>query len=90
MFAHLKDFVVVSAYSPQALAERDLATLRETIVATKPDFWEESEPGMFLAFFLVTRGGRTKSLKLNQPCGTARNGAVVLPASVFPRRWESW
>ena len=65
MFAHLKDFVVVSAYSPQALAERDLATLRETIVATKPDFWEESEPGMFLAFFLVTRGGRTKSLKLN-------------------------
>jgi hypothetical protein len=72
MLAKLKDFAVVCIHSPEALADRDLSTLRETITALKPDFWEETEPGTFLAFFLVTRGGRTKSLKLSAAVGSLR------------------
>jgi hypothetical protein len=72
VLARLKEFVVVSVHSPEALAERELATLRESISATEPDFWEEAEPGTFLVFFLVTRGGRTKSLKLSATVGSLR------------------
>jgi hypothetical protein len=72
VLAKLKDFAVVCIQSSGALSDRDLSTLRETITGLKPDFWEETEPGTFLAFFLVTRGGRTKSLKLSAAVGSLR------------------
>jgi len=72
MFAKMKEFVALCIHSPEALSDRDLSTLRETIIASKPDFWEETEPGTFLAFFLVTRGGRTKSLKLSAAVGSLK------------------
>jgi len=72
MLAKLKDFAVVCIHGPGPLADRDLSALRETITGLKPDFWEETEPGTFLALFLVTRGGRTKSLKLSAAVGGLR------------------
>ncbi len=72
MFAKLKEFIVVCIHSESPLTETDLSKLREIIVATKPHYWEETEPGIFLAFFLIKWGGRTKSLKLTASVGSLK------------------
>ena len=64
MFAKLKDYIVVCMHSKAPLSGLDLRRLQEKILASKPHYWEEYEPGIFLAFFLTRRGGRTKALKL--------------------------
>jgi hypothetical protein len=64
MFAKLKEYIVVCIYSKAPLSELDLRRLNERITASKPHYWEEYEPGTYLAFFLIRRGGRTRSLKL--------------------------
>jgi len=64
MLAKMKDYVVVCMYNKTPFSDLDLRRLREKIIASKPHYWEEYEPGVYLAFFLIKRGGRTKSLKL--------------------------
>jgi hypothetical protein len=64
MFAKLKEYIVVCIHSRAPLAGLDLRRLQERITAAKPHYWEEYEPGIYLAFFLIKRGGRTRSLKL--------------------------
>jgi hypothetical protein len=89
MLAKLKDFAVVCIHSPGPITDRDLSALRETITGLKPDFWEETEPGTFLAFFLVTRGGRTKSLKLSAAVGGLRKrGGAFGGIGVAKAVWE--
>ncbi|MBM4160423.1 MAG: hypothetical protein FJ217_04905 [Ignavibacteria bacterium] len=78
MLARLKEFIVVCVHGGQPMVEADLAAIRERIVASKPDYWEETEPGIFLAFFLIRRGGRTSSLKL-----TASVGSLKKPGTAF-------
>jgi hypothetical protein len=64
MLANLKEYIVVCLFAKDPLSDLDTRRLRERIVASKPHFWEEYEPGVYLAFFLIKRGGRTRSLKL--------------------------
>jgi hypothetical protein len=64
MFAKLKDYIVVCIHCKTPLSDLELRRLQEKILASKPAYWEEYEPGVFLAFFLVKSGGRTKALKL--------------------------
>jgi hypothetical protein len=64
MPAKMKDHVVVCMFNKTPFTDLDLRTLQEKILATKPHYWEEYEPGVYLAFFLIKWGGRTKSLKL--------------------------
>lgn len=64
MFAKLKQYIVVCMQSKAPLTGLELRRLQERITAAKPHYWEEYEPGIYLAFFLIKRGGRTKSLKL--------------------------
>jgi hypothetical protein len=64
MLAKLKEFIIVCVHSKTPLTGLDLRRLQERIVASKPQYWEETEPGVFLVFFLIRRGGRTRSLKL--------------------------
>ena len=64
MFAKLKDYVVVCMYAKTPLSDLDLRRLKEKILASKPHYWEEYEPGIYVAFFLTKWGGRTKALKL--------------------------
>ncbi|MEK6756504.1 MAG: hypothetical protein AABZ02_10185 [Bacteroidota bacterium] len=72
MLAKLIEFIVVCIHSETPLIEPDLSTLREKIIASKPHYWEETEPGIFLAFFLIKAGGRTKSLKLTASIGSLK------------------
>lgn len=64
MFAKLKDYIVVCIHNKTPLSGFELKRLQETILSSKPSYWEEYEPGVLLAFFLIRRGGRTKALKL--------------------------
>ena len=72
MFAKLKDFIVVCIISKNPLSDLEKRILQDKITASKPHYWEEYEPGIFMAFFLVKRGGRTKSIKLTASIGTLR------------------
>ncbi|HTY39372.1 MAG TPA: hypothetical protein VMH23_19805 [Bacteroidota bacterium] len=65
MFAKLKEYIVVCLYNKTPLSDLDTRRLQERITASKPNYWEEYEPGIYLAFFLIKRGGRTKSVKLS-------------------------
>ena len=72
MFAKLKDFIVVCIIFKNPLSDLDRRILQDKIAASKPHYWEEYEPGVFMAFFLIKRGGRTKSIKLTASVGTLR------------------
>jgi hypothetical protein len=72
MLAKLKDYIVVCIHSDTPLTGVDLRILQDRIRASKPHYWEETEPGIFLSFYLVKRGGRTKSLKLTSGAGSLR------------------
>jgi hypothetical protein len=61
----MKDHVVVCMHNKTPLSDLDARRLKERIVASKPHYWEEYEPGIYLAFFLIKRGGRTRSIKLS-------------------------
>jgi hypothetical protein len=65
MLAKLKEYVVICLYNKDPLPDTDVRRLKERIAGSKPHYWEEYEPGVFLAFFLIKRGGRTKSLRLS-------------------------
>ncbi len=73
MFAKLKDYIVVCIHNKTPLTGLELRRVQERITASKPHYWEEYEPGIFLAFFLIKRGGRTKSLKLTTSARLLRN-----------------
>jgi hypothetical protein len=64
MLANLKEYIVVCLHNETPLFDLDVRRLKERIIASKPHYWEEYEPGTLLAFFLIRRGGRTRSLKL--------------------------
>ncbi|MGA3246348.1 MAG: hypothetical protein ABSE41_17145 [Bacteroidota bacterium] len=64
MSAKMKEYIVVCMHNKAPLSDLDVRRLKERIVASKPHYWEEYEPGIYLAFFLIKRGGRTKSIKL--------------------------
>ena len=64
MLAKLREYIVVCMYNKTPFADIDLRRLTERIIAARPHYWEEYEPGVYLAFFLIKRGGRTRSLKL--------------------------
>lgn len=78
MLAKLKEYIVVCIHSTTPPTGADLSKLQEKIIASKPNYWEETEPGVFLAFFLIKRGGRTKSIKL-----TAGVGSLRKPGTAF-------
>ena len=77
MLAKLKEYIVVCLHSKPPLTGVDLRILQDKIRATKPHYWEETEPGIFLSFYLIKRGGRTKSLKLTAGAGTLRKPGTV-------------
>jgi hypothetical protein len=77
MLAKLKDYIVVCIHSKTALTGVDLRVLQDKIRASKPHYWEEIEPGIFLSFYLIKRGGRTKSLKLTAGAGSLRKAGTV-------------
>ena len=77
MLANLKDYIVVCIHSKSPLAGIDLRMLQDKIRASKPHYWEETEPGIFLSFYLIRRGGRTKSLKLTAGAGSLRKAGTV-------------
>ncbi|MCX6134538.1 MAG: hypothetical protein NTU47_12050 [Ignavibacteriales bacterium] len=64
MLAKMKKYVVVCLHNQTPLSENEARRLKERIIASKPHYWEEYEPGVYLAFFLIKWGGRTKSIKL--------------------------
>jgi len=64
MLAKMKEYIVVCMHNKAPLSDLDARRLKERIIASKPHFWEEYEPGIYLAFFLIKRGGRTKCVKL--------------------------
>jgi hypothetical protein len=64
MLAKLKEYIVVCLHNKTPLSDLDVRRLKERIIASKPHYWEEYEPGTLLAFFLIRRGGRTRSIKL--------------------------
>jgi hypothetical protein len=65
MLAKMKEYIVVCLHNTAPLSDLDARRLKERIEASKPHYWEEYEPGIYLAFFLIKRGGRTKSVKLS-------------------------
>jgi hypothetical protein len=77
MLAKLKDYIVVCIHSKTPLTGIDLRVLQDKIRASKPHYWEETEPGIFLSFYLIKRGGRTKSLKLTAGAGSLRKAGTV-------------
>ena len=77
MLANLKDYIVVCIHSKAPLTGIDLRMLQDKIRASKPHYWEETEPGIFLSFYLIRRGGRTKSLKLTAGAGSLRKAGTV-------------
>ena len=60
----MMDHVVVCLHNKAPLSDLDARRLKERIIESKPHYWEEYEPGIYLAFFLIKRGGRTRSIKL--------------------------
>ncbi len=72
MLAKLKEYIVVCIHSKVPPTGADLAKLQEKILASKPHYWEETEPGVFLAFFLIKRGGRTRSINLTAGVGSLK------------------
>lgn len=64
MPTRMKDHIVVCLFNKTPFEDLHLRMLQEKILAAKPHYWEEYEPGVYLAFFLIKRGGRTRSLKL--------------------------
>ena len=77
MLAKLKGYVVVCIHSKTPLTGMDLRVLQDKIRASKPHYWEETEPGIFLSFYLIRRGGRTKSLKLTAGAGSLRKAGTA-------------
>ncbi len=77
MLAKLKDYIVVCIHSKTPLAGIDLRVLQDRIRSSKPHYWEETEPGIYLAFYLIKRGGRTRSLKLTAGAGSLRKVGTV-------------
>ena len=77
MLAKLKGYIVVCIHSKTPLTGMDLRVLRDKIRASKPHYWEETEPGIFLSFYLIRRGGRTKSLKLTAGAGSLRKAGTA-------------
>jgi hypothetical protein len=77
MLAKLKEYIVVCVHSKTPLTGVDLRILQDKILASKPHYWEETEPGIFLSFYLIKRGGRTKSLKLTAGAGSLRKAGTV-------------
>jgi hypothetical protein len=77
MLAKLKDYIVVCIHSKTPLTGVDLRVIQDKIRASKPHYWEETEPGIFLSFYLIKRGGRTKSLKLTAGAGSLRKAGSV-------------
>jgi hypothetical protein len=77
MLAKLKDYIVVCIHSKTPITGIDLRVLQDKIRASKPHYWEETEPGIFLSFYLIKRGGRTKSLKLTAGAGSLRKAGTV-------------
>ena len=77
MLAKLKEYVVICIHCPPSFAAPDLAKLHERIVASKPHYWEELEPGIIAVYFNIRRGGRTKSLKLTAGLGTMKKPGTV-------------
>jgi hypothetical protein len=76
MLAKLKNYIVVCLHSNTALTGMDLRMIQDKITASKPHYWEETEPGIFLSFYLIKRGGRTKSLKLTAGAGSLRKAGT--------------
>ncbi len=72
MLAKLKEYIVVCIHCPAPLADSDLTKLREKIVASRPHYWEELEPGITAVYFAIRRGGRTRGLKLTSSLGTLK------------------
>lgn len=64
MLAKMKKYVVVCMHNNAPLSDLDARRLKERIIASKPHYWEEYEPGIYVAFFIIKHGGRTKSIKL--------------------------
>ena len=64
MLAKLKEYIVVCLHNKTPLSDLDVRRMKERIIASKPHYWEEYQPGIYLAFFLIRRGGRTRSVKL--------------------------
>lgn len=77
MLANLKDYIVVCIHSKTPVSGIDLRMLQDKIRASKPHYWEETEPGIFLSFYLIRRGGRTKSLKLTAGAGSLRKAGTA-------------
>lgn len=77
MLAKLKDYIVVCIHSKTPLTGIDLRMVQDKIRASKPHYWEETEPGIFLSFYLIKRGGRTKSLKLTAGAGSLRKAGTA-------------
>jgi hypothetical protein len=77
MLAKLKEYIVVCIHSKTPLTGVDLRVLQDRIRISKPHYWEETEPGIFLSFYLIRRGGRTKSLKLTAGVGSLRRAGTV-------------
>ena len=78
MLAKLKEFIIVCIHSPRQLGGSDLAQLQQAIGRSKAHYWEELEPGIFLVYFAIRRGGRTKSLKLTAGLGTLKKPGTAL------------
>jgi hypothetical protein len=77
MLAKLKEYIVVCIHSKTPLTGVDLRVLQDRIRASKPHYWEETEPGIFLSFYFIKRGGRTKSLKLTAGAGSLRKAGTA-------------
>jgi hypothetical protein len=72
MLAKLKEYIVVCILTESPLTESDLKKIQEKVIGSKPHYWEEYEPGVILAFYLIKWGGRTKSLKLTAGIGSLK------------------
>ena len=77
MLAKLKEYVVVCLHNKAPLTGLNLKLLQDKILASRPHYWEETEPGVFLSFYLIKRGGRTRSLKLSAGAGSLRKTGTV-------------
>lgn len=78
MLAKLKEFIVVCIHCPKSLPEADVARLRQRIVSSKSHYWEETDPGIYLVYFSIRSGGRTKSIKLTAALGTLKKPGSAL------------
>lgn len=77
MLAKLKEYIVVCIHCPTPFAGSDLTKFHERIIASRPHYWEELEPGIIAVYFAIRRGGRTKSLKLTAGLGTLKKPGTV-------------